>query len=375
MFKTEIYRLLSKKTGLAAMLVAMLFILYFTLGNTVWGEGVIDDGMIYHGREAIAKDKEIAAEFAGPLTVEKVESIWEKYGPPVNYDNRTTTWEGMSAAAAMGGNDNYCNRFVAREFGQTAIGEDGRNTYVLADGWKESRYLQGNHVFGYEGSMFWYWDRFMMAYVLAHIVIIILLCPVFAEDYAFRTADIILATARGRFFVWKLRAAVGCLLASICYWLACGSVFLLYIAYYGWEGLQVSCGLAGVPMFFQKDAVPMWEGILVLYLCGWLSAVVLALLVCGISARCRQSFCALVRSLFLYFGPFAVMRVVLDSLPMGWINVLLHYICFSMPFSYPGTCPEAPDSAKPVLTALALAAALVGAVASARGYCRHQVER
>ena len=44
MFKTEIYRLLSKKTGLAAMLVAMLFILYFTLGNTVWGEGVIDGG-------------------------------------------------------------------------------------------------------------------------------------------------------------------------------------------------------------------------------------------------------------------------------------------------------------------------------------------
>lgn len=374
MFKTEIYRILSKKTGIAAMVVAMFFIIYFALGNTVWGEGVIDDGKIYHGEEAIAKDREIAAEYAGPLTAQKVEAIWEKYGPPINYDNRSTTLEGMNAAAAKGGNDNYCNRFVVRMFGQEVEGEDGRISYVLKEGWRESRYLQGDHVFGYAGSTFWYWDRFMMAYILAHIAIIILLCPVFAEDYALRTADIILPTAKGRFRLWRLRVGVGCLLASAYYWLASGSVFLLYIAYYGTEGLGVSCGLVGVPAFFPKDGLPVGTGLLILYLSGWFTAVVLAVLVCGISAGCRQSFTALVRSLVLYIGPFAVMRVVLDSLPMGRVNALLHYICYSLPFSYPGTFSEAPDSGKAFLTAIALAAALIGAAIGAMRYCRHQVE-
>ena len=78
MFKTEIYRLLSKKTGIVAMLAAMFFIVYYTLGNFVWGEGVIDDGRIYHGREAIARDKEITAEFTGILTEETVRAIWEE---------------------------------------------------------------------------------------------------------------------------------------------------------------------------------------------------------------------------------------------------------------------------------------------------------
>ena len=60
MFKAEMYRLLSKKVAVAAMLVALFFIIYFTMGNTAWGEGLIDDGEIYHGTAAIAKDKEIA---------------------------------------------------------------------------------------------------------------------------------------------------------------------------------------------------------------------------------------------------------------------------------------------------------------------------
>ena len=148
MFKAEMYRLLSKKVAVAAMLVALFFIIYFTMGNTVWGEGLIDDGEIYHGTAAIAKDKEIAAEFTGPLTEETVRAIWEKYGPPINYYSRSTTLEGMREAAAKGGNDNYCNRFVARKFGEVVKDEEGETTYVLAEGWTESRYLQGDYMFG-----------------------------------------------------------------------------------------------------------------------------------------------------------------------------------------------------------------------------------
>lgn len=373
MFKAEMYRLLSKKVAVAAMLVALFFIIYFAMGNTVWGEGLIDDGKIYHGTAAIARDKEIAAEYTGVLTEDVVRAIWEKYGPPINCYVRSTTLEGMQAAAAKGGNDNYCNRFVAMKFGEPVKGEDGETTYVLAEGWTESRYLQGNYRFGYTGSSSWYWDRFMLAYILAHIAVIILLCPMFSEDYACRTADIILPTAKGRFALWRLRMGVGCLLASVYYWLACGSVFLLYIAFYGTEGLEASCGLAGIAVFFPEDFMSMGKGLLILYLCGWFSALVVAAVTCGISARCRQSFSSLVLSLLFYIGPFFFMRTVLDSLPMGVINRLLHSVCYGMPLSYPGTFPQAPFGVRVFLTVVGMAAALIGAVAGARGYCRHQV--
>ena len=132
MFRTEIYRILSRKVGVAAMLAGLLLLLYMAMGITVWGEGLIDEGRIYYGARAIARDKEIAAEFAGPLTEDTVRAIWEKYGPPVNCAMRSTTMESLRDAAASGGNDNYCNRFVAEHFGTQVQGEDGRITYVLA---------------------------------------------------------------------------------------------------------------------------------------------------------------------------------------------------------------------------------------------------
>ena len=144
MFHTEVYRILSKKINLAVMLAGMLFALYYAMGNTVWGEGLIDDGRIYKKTEAIARDQEIAAEFSGVLTADTVQAIWEKYGPPVNYENRSTTWEGLQAAASDGGNDNFCNRFVVRVFGEPVM-EDVAIVYRRRDGWRESRSMQGNY--------------------------------------------------------------------------------------------------------------------------------------------------------------------------------------------------------------------------------------
>ena len=115
--------------------------------------------------------------------------------------------------------------------------EDGEIVYRLRDGWRESRYLQGNYVFGYAGGSTWYWDRFCIAFALGQLAIIVCLCPLFVEDYACRTADVILSTPKGRFTVWKTRMAVGGLLASVYYWMCCGSIFFQYIAFYGADGL------------------------------------------------------------------------------------------------------------------------------------------
>ena len=80
-------------------------------------------------------------------------------------------------------------------------------------------------------------------------------------------------------------------------------------------------------------------------------------------------------SLLLYLGPFAAVRIILDQLPMVFVNRLVHYIVYSMPLTYAGMVLESPLSGRRFLTGLALAAALLAAGWGARGWCRHQVDR
>ena len=84
MLKTEIYRIATRKIVLTALAAALLITGYYSL-FALWSEGVIDGKDIYLGKAAIIKDKEIAAQFEGPLTEETVRAIWDKYGAPVNY--------------------------------------------------------------------------------------------------------------------------------------------------------------------------------------------------------------------------------------------------------------------------------------------------
>lgn len=377
MFRIELYRIFSRKTTWVAIIAALLFSFFY--GTTMrWGEGTIDAGNAYMREEAIAKDKEITSEFAGPLTEDTVRAIWEKYGAPINYPDRYTTWDALQALAEKGGNDNYCNRFVAEWFGERTVGEDGQAVYVLPENLSENVYLSGKYYFAYLGDG---WERFEkgvfeMTYVLVCLVIVIALCPMFSEDYAFRTADIILCAERGRFRLWWTRTAAGCCFATLLYWLACGMIFVQELAVYGAEGLKASCVFGSMSGFWPKDAMPVGRAIAFLYLAGWFSVLVLTLLVHAVSAGSRQSFSSMIKALGIYFGPFVTMRVILNLFPMGRVNMLLHYICYSMPFSYPGMIMEAPAGSglEELLTVSALTAAIVGGILGARLYCRHQVK-
>ena len=65
MLKAELYRIFSRKTVLAGMLIPILFVIFLYGGISVWEEGVVDEGRVYQGGEAITRDQEIAEEFAG----------------------------------------------------------------------------------------------------------------------------------------------------------------------------------------------------------------------------------------------------------------------------------------------------------------------
>lgn len=371
MFWTEMYRIFSRKAA-AVALAAVLFIALFYGRSAVWGEFSIDRGTVYYKAQAIEKDQEAAEEFTGILTEDTVRAIWEKYGSPVGVANGGTTQEILEVKSAGGRSENCCNRMAADVFAEK-MAEDGLSFYVLREELSGSRYLQGDYYFGYTGRGWTgFWDAFLIAYALTCIMVVLLLAPTFSEDYACRTADIILPTANGRLRLWLTRTAAGCAAASFCYWLVCGSIFLLQFFTYGAEGLRVSCRLAGMPMYFLEDYLPIWTGIFLLYLCGWAAVLVLALLVQGVSAKCRNPFSALVKSLLVYAGPFAFMRVVLEAFFGGSIGRLLRYFCYSMPLSYPQCFLEAPGGVRVLMTGFLLTAAAAGAALGVSGYCRHQ---
>lgn len=312
MFKIEIYRILSKRVTQITLLAAAFIIGYYSL-FALWGEGVIDGREIYQHASAVAKNVEIAEEFAGPLTEETVLAIWEKYGPPVNYFDRSTTEDHMLSLAGTGVYDNYCNLFVARLFAEKSVGEDGEAVLVLRENLAESRYLQGNYTFGYVGEG-WrnYWDQFLVLIIEASLVVIIALSPAFSQDYAYRTADYLLPAAKGRLYLWCVRTGAGCLFATVYYWILSFILFGIQMSRYGGNGLQVSCALAGIPMYGRLGAVPVWQAILQMHLTGWFSVLVLTFLVQAVSAESRQSFNSLMWSLCIYFAPFGFMRLVLD---------------------------------------------------------------
>lgn len=375
MIRKEIYRILSRKIVLLALAVATAFLLYFGTFR-IAEEVVIENGEVYRYSAAVAHDKMIAEEFAGPLTLETVQAIWEKYGEPVNYEHHFLRDEDLLPLAKQGGYDNSCNTLVARLFTHSVTQDDGKDILILKEDTELSGnpYVNGSYTFGYVGKGWtWYWDQLLMTLILTSIVVIIAFSPVFSEDYAFRTADIILPTVRGRFQIWRMRTEAGFLFVSVYYWLMSAYAFLSNYMIYGGNGLSVSCGLTFMPYDWTRDSDPMWKAILILHLAGWFSMLVLVLQIQAISSKCKTSFMSLLWSLAAYLGPIAVIRTILDNFPVNRLLMWVKHFGYSMPFSFSGMFIQAPSSSKKITLIFALVTAVVTAVLGAVGWSRHQV--
>lgn len=372
-FFTECYKIFFRRTNLLVLSAAIFAAFFMGMGRSVWSEVVIHQGQEYHKKEAIDLNKEIAAEFTGILTEETARAIVEKYGEPVFFLKYQLRWSNLEAAVASGGSDNYCSRFIYWMFGESGMGEDGEITYTLQENLADNPYLQGDYFFGYAGDGWTrYWDHFMFPYMLVCIIIVIALAPIFSEDYSLGISDIVLPTAKGRFTLWRTRIAAAGFFTSIAYWLVCGTTFLQMLFFYGSDGLNVSCRFAEMPIFWTDDAAPAGKAILQMYLCGWFAVLVLAALVCALSAKCRQPFLSLISSALVCAAPFAIDRLLLDALMQNLFIQYLHVICYSSTIYYPFMFLQAPDSRRLLITGIAAAAALAGTVGGVISYCRHQ---
>lgn len=373
MFGMEIYRIFSRRLVVAALLFCLLFEGLYGMFQ-VWDEVLVEDGRVYRYhmgqyREAILRDREIAEEFAGPLTEQTVRDIWQKYGSPCEDVVNSKEQE----YAGEGRNYNCCNTLIAERFCDYEEGEDGVRGYSLEENLSESRYLRGDYWFGYAGGgWYWYTDDFLTVFVILCLVIILAVSPSFTEDYVRRTVNCILPSVDGRGRCWRTRVLAGGVFSTALYWLASALHFGQRLFFYGATGLRVSCGLTSVPMFWERDSEPVWKAILLYHLCCWLAVLALTVIVQCVSAVSRQSFLSLLCSLLLYIGPFAFMRIILNSLPLGWLNIQLCRIIYSLPFSYGGMMLNAPPDSQRFMTCCLAAVTLLCGILGARAWCRHQ---
>lgn len=373
LFWMECRRIFFKKTNLFVLFVSLLAVLVMGASRTLWGESVIDHGQIYYRKDAIALNREIAAEFSGTLTESTVRAIADQYEASEFYMKYHLRWANLEDAASSGSSDNYCNRFIYWMFGETVTDENGETAYVLPENLSDNPYLQGDYVFGYAGNGWTgFWDHFMVPYMLVAILIIIALAPMFSEDYSLHISDIVLPTYKGRLALWGTRITAACFSSTIYYWLVCGTTFLQMLYLYGPDGLKVSCLLADMPIYWLDNAAPLWKVIIQLYLCGWFAILVLTIVVCAVSAKCRQPFLSLIYAALSFIAPFAIDRFLLDALNQNKIVMSLHWICYSSAPYYPFMFLGAPDGKRLLITGIAAAAALAGAVGGAIHYCRHQ---
>lgn len=371
MLRMEMYKIAFRRIVLLGTGIILVYLLGWFWMSELGSEGVIGGGKVYVRSAAIKRNQEIAAPYEGALTMDKVRDIWETYGPPVNSQLDHVEVDLVKGIATEGFEDNYCNQFVSRRFYDTTYLENNEIVYQAREEASVSPFLQSNLYFGYAGGWDWYWDKFLMLFVLISVLVIIALSPVFSEEYALRTADVILTTRNGRqrIFWTKLGAAMG--YTSVAYWGINGALFLMTGAAYGYKGLRVSTIYTNVPGFWRE--LPVGTTILLLLLCGWLAELLLGVITIAVSARCRLAFTSVLWSLFLFLAPAALTITLLEQLRRTPLVRILLRLTYSLPFLLPGRLIEMPGAYWPQFLAISAFFGLLAVWLGNRWYCRHQI--
>lgn len=363
-FQEEFYKIASGKAVWIGLFLLLVFV-RFRLGTIQKEYGVTVDGQNFYGAEAIQKDKEIAAQYAGPLTEEKMQQIYERYGF-YYYDPEKDGFVG-----------NFCNKFITERmtnFNWTN-GTIEEIQFYEGEEWENNAapYLKGNYQFDYiEG-----WADLQETYGMIvieglAILFIIALSPVFAEEYTLKTADILLTTRRGKNGgIWMKAAAALCFVLII-YCAVTLYVWGIYLKVFGTQGLSASPVFIGVyhnhGAYFPSTISHFFLMVFGLGLAGFLLLTCMAL---AASALCKNAFMAVVVSLALFFVPLVWLKI-LGPMRIFGITVtkeVTHFMV-SMPFYLPLTWGFA-FTGRQIVIHLAIAV-LVGAAGMALGYRKYR---
>ncbi len=305
-WKEELYKIKSRKIIWFGVFLLLAFAT-IRLYNECYHYTTSIDGSVYHGREAIRRDKALASRCSGLLSEDTIAQIYKDYGF-FYYD---------ANGNAIG---NYLNRFVTEEF--TNFRQTDGNTldeihFREGADWEHNcAYLLENEVrFDYVYG----WNDFAEMYVLVilslFVILILGLSPVFAEEYQLRTADILRTTRRGKASgIWMKILASACFAVALTLG-ACAYLWGLYYVVYGAQGLNASAVLLNFATPFGYCPESVLGFFLYITGLGVLGSLLLTGIVTGISAVCRTPFLALILSLSGYLFPLVWVKILGQMLP------------------------------------------------------------
>lgn len=242
-------------------------------------------GVRYQGAEAIAKDREIAKEWEGVLTMEKLYQMVDTYGlalDEIHDDSRRTgNWVSQFATDLLtdypyGGNGELLPKEDLEWLAQSL--EKNRPYFTYLDG-AEDFLLTG--AFANFGVL---------------LLIIIGVPPVFGEEYTQKTAPVLLTTVHGRKKDIKSKVMASIALAVLLYLLVNGTVFLSWLAVYGDSGLKAGACLISLA---AESFAALTLGQLWLFNFAWglLGVLMMSAITLFFSAKCKTPFLGLIWSL------------------------------------------------------------------------------
>lgn len=295
LFGEECRKILGKRIVLfgAAALAGAIGIYLSAASKT----DTVIDGVRYSGAQAVQKDREIASQWEGTLTMEKLYRMLDTYGAAVNEveeDSRTRTGNWVSRFATdlltdypEGGNGNLNSSRELESLSERLQTYQPYFTYM--DGF-ESVLLGGGTLAGI-GTLF---------------LIMIALTPVFAEEYHLKTSALLLSSVHGRKKDVRMKVTAALVLSGLFYLLANGGILLVFLAVYGgsaWKaGAVLTMQITGFSVFTCGE---VWLMNLAWGLSGILMMAAITLF---FSAICKTPFLALIWSLVSLAAAFVLLN-------------------------------------------------------------------
>jgi len=306
LMREELYKICSRRIVKLsfALVFAGIFLFFMIIGP--WNERCsIGDGRNredYAGFAAIAKDKELAAEFEGVLTDDVVRRMaescfFQEYaedGRVVinrNYVNTFFTDNGLTDGSSRGQKPVSATRTIPLKSSAMGSLTDQPVYFTYVRGWQVLK------------------DSFCVGALLMGVFVIIALSSVFSEEYSLKTISILLTTAHGkRKDIWA-KLAAGLVFGTVFFGIGTGFMFLLCGSVYGFQGLGCFAGMLDSRWWLSAkwlasvSYVSIGAFFVRYFLLALSGFLLLAIFMLFASAVSEQNFTALILGLAFFFLP------------------------------------------------------------------------
>lgn len=329
LMREELYKICSRKIVKISFIVVVAGIVLFFMMDGPWNERCsIGSGKSredYSGFAAIAKDKELAAEFEGVLTDDVVSRMAEK------------CFFQEYAAKGIVTNRNYVNTFFTDNDLTDAVyrGEEpvpATRTVPLAD--SAMGRLTGEPVyFTYIRGWQVLKELYTVGTLLIGIFLIIALSSVFAEEYSLKTISILLTTAHGKKKGIYAKLAAGVVFGTGVFGICTVLMVLLCGSVYGFQGLGCFAGMLDGSWYLSTEWMASVSYVSIgsffarYFLLALSGLSLLTVFMLFVSAVSKQNFTALILGLIFFLLPILL-----------WIFYQTFYPLMSPRFSFVFKC-------------------------------------